>query len=312
MRTFAAFLGFLALQERVSPDLLEYQPTGRLEGTLQLGPTVGFEKLVSRWVERIKQHYPDLRGGHVESNLPTTPAALTSGAYPLGMLTRRWTGTEAAYFRFLWGFSPTEVMVGADAVAIVVNANNPIRAMLVEDVDATFSSTRRRGGRPVRTWGDLGLQGDWKDQPINVYGLGKDSAARTAFQEKALSGGTFHKNLREVSGIDAVLAAVADDPFAMGYVNGTAHSDRCRLVPLRPSADSPAVDPQAESILSLSYPLSWRIYVSLRKTPGSSMDPLINEFVKMMLSKDGQEILAGEGMVPITGRMASRELKKLR
>jgi phosphate transport system substrate-binding protein len=312
MRFIAALLSLVALQDRLSPDLLEYQPSGQLKGTLQLGPSAGFEHLLERLAERLKQHHADLRGGRVEPASPAMPEAMISGSSRIGFLARRWTLKEAADFRFQWGFPLRELVIGTDAIAIVVHPQNPIRGLLVDDVDSIFSSARKRGGKPIRAWGELGLEGEWKKLPITLYGLDKSSPARTFFQDKALQGGDFQKDVKELSGADAVLQAVAEDPCAIGYLRGCVRTDRCRGVPLHPSVGAPAVEPRPETVLSLSYPLSWRVYLAVRKEPGEAIELEVRELLRLILSRDGQEVVAEEGLLPITGRMARQELLKLK
>jgi phosphate transport system substrate-binding protein len=310
MKMYAALLGLLALQDPVGPDVLDYEALGTLNGALQLGPSGGFDRLLSGWAERMKQHYPDLRGGKVEANAPPMPQGVISGACPLGIMTRRLSRTEAEDFRFHWGYLPTEILVGADAVTILVHPDNPIRSLVLEDVDSIFSSTCKRGGKPIRTWGDAGLEGDWKSRPIHLYGPAKDSISRVSFQDGALRGGLLG-NVKEVSGIDALLQAVTEDPQAIAFVGGVVGSDRCRPIPVRASAGSAAVEALPETILSLSYPLAVRLYIVVRRESRSSLDPISNEFLKLILSRDGQEVLAAEGLIPVTGRMARKELLKL-
>jgi len=313
MKIFAAFLGLVALQDGVSPDLLEYQPSVQVSGSLELGPGSGFETVLTRWGERMKQHHPDLRGARPEPSKRTMPELLTEGEIRLGILGRRWTDSEVENFRGHWGFFPTWFAVGGDALSVVVNAENPIAGLLVEQLDAMFSSTRRRGARPILAWGDTGLQGeDWKSLPIHCFVPGKGTRARAAFQLRVLLGGALRDGVKEVAGAEDVLKTVAEDPYAIGFVSGALRSDTVKVVPLIPSAGARAVDPNPESILSLSYPLGWRIYVAVRKTPGSQLDPEVAEFLKLILSRDGQEVLADEGLVPVSGRFAKKELLRLK
>src|SRR6185295_7912006 len=169
MKTAVVLLGLVALQDRVSPDLLDYEPSGTLSGTLQLGPPQGFENLLTRWADRMKEHHPDLRGGKIEGTALSTPKALISGSSRFGILARRWTESELDEYRQRWDCHPLELVVGGDALAIVVHPENPIRSLLLDQVDALFSSTRRRGGKAIRTWGDLGLEGEWNQRPIHPY-----------------------------------------------------------------------------------------------------------------------------------------------
>jgi phosphate transport system substrate-binding protein len=257
MKTFVVLLALAPCQERPSPDLLEYQPVGTLKGKLELGPPAGFEGLLTRWADRMKQHYPDVRGGQIESTPFNTTKALITGSSRIGLLTRRWTEWEAEDFRIQWGTYPVELAVGGDAIRIVVHPENPIRAISLEQLDSIYSSVRKRGGKPVQTWGDLGLPGEWKRQPVRLHGVARGSAAQREFQQRVLQGGTFQEGLREHSAAGSVLATVAEDPGAIGYLSGVARSDEIRVVPVQLGPGAPAVEPKAETILSLSYPRSY-------------------------------------------------------
>ncbi len=312
MKMLAMILALVAVQDRVSPDLLDYQPSAQpLKGTLEVGPANGFETLLGLWTDRMKQHYPDLRGGKADDRL-STPKALTAGTNRIGILGRRWTEGEIEDFRLHWGYVPTEIAVGTDALSIVVHPENPISSLPLDLLDSIFSSTRRRGGREIRTWGDLGLDGAWKSRPVIPYGCGKDSGARARFQERVLQGGAYGDGVKEAAGAGGVLLGVAEDPGAIGYVGGLARPGSVRVVALRAAAGSPALEPQSETIQSLSYPLSWRIAFTVRRIPGLPVDADLAEFLKMVLSRDGQTILAGEGLVPVTGRFARKEILKLK
>src|SRR5688572_11531551 len=312
MKTFAALLCFAALQDGVSPDLLEYEPAGELRGEFVLGPGEGYERLLERWAARLKEQHPDLRGGLAASKSDPTAKAMAAGVSRFGLMTRPWTDDELDEFRIHFGYLPKSIVVGGDALRIVVHPDNPLLALSLEELDAVFSATRRRGGKERRAWGELGLDGDWKQLPIRAYGLAKDARLRPALQSRALLGGKFREDVRELADVASLLSAVAEDPCAIGYVGGAGGSDQVRVVPLRPAADQPAVPPDRESILSLSYPLAWRISLSLRKHPKKAVDPDLGEFAKLILSRDGQVIAADEGLVPVTGRFARKELLKLK
>jgi phosphate transport system substrate-binding protein len=312
MKMLVLFAALAAVQDQVGPDLLDYQPSDQpLTGILEVGPANGFETLLGLWTDRMKQHYPDLRGGRSDNKL-STPKALIAGLNRIGIMGRRWSDAEIEEYRLHWGFLPTEIPVGNDAISLLVHPDNPISSMSLDVIDAIYSSTRRRGGRELRTWGDLGLDGDWKTRPIIPYGIAKGAMAREQFQARALQGGAYRDGVKDVSGAGAVLLGVAEDPCGIGYVSGLVRSDTVRLVALRSAAGTPAIAAQTETVQSLSYPLSWRIYMTVRKIPGLPIDPDLTEFLRMILSRDGQTILAGEGMVPVTGRTARKELLKLK
>src|SRR5262245_3658864 len=140
MKTFVPLLLLAALQDRVSPDLLDYQPSDEpLKGTLELGPGAGFETLLTLWADRMKHHYPDLRGGKVDATSLNTPKALISGKSRIGIMARRWSEGEAEDYRLRWGYLPTEIAVGNDAISIVVHPENPISTLPLDVLDAIYS-----------------------------------------------------------------------------------------------------------------------------------------------------------------------------
>ena len=313
MKTIAALLGLLALQDPVSPDLLEYAPTVRVAGALEFGPAAGFESVLNRWGDRLKQHHPDLRGARVEKTTGNMPEQLAAGTIRFGILGRRWTDAEVEKFRGEWGYFPTWIAIGGDALSIVVHPSNPLGTLTIEQLAAIFSAPRRRDAKATVAWGDVGLQGDdWKKMAMRCYGPGKESRAHAAFQLRVLQGGAFRDGLKNAAGAEGVLNAVADDPAAIGFIGGAAKADGVRVIPLAASAGARGVEPTPESVLSLTYPLSWRIYVAVRKPPATPVDREVAEFVKLILSRDGQEILAADGMVPVTGRFARKELLRIK
>ena len=313
MKTIAALLGLLALQDPVSPDLLEYAPGSRLGGSLEVGPCAGFETVMNQWGDRFKQHHPDLRGARVERTTGTMPEALIAGTIRYGILGRRWTDAEVEQFRGQWGCFPTWLAVGSDALSIVVHPENPLKTLSTDQITTMFSPARRRDSKAGVAWGDVGLRGDdWSKVPIRCYVPPKESRARLAFQQRLLAGGACREGVREVASTEEVLSAVSEDPYGVGFVGGVAKADGVRVVPVMPSPGARGVEPTADSVLSLTYPLSWRIYVAVRKVPGSPVDSDVAEFLKLILSRDGQEILAADGMIPVTGRFARKELQKLK
>lgn len=313
MKIIAAILGLLALQDPVSPDLLEYAPTGRLAGSLEFGPCAGFENVLNVWGDRLKQHHPDLRGARVTTTTGTMPEALIAGTIRFGILGRRWTDGEVEQFRGQYGYFPTWLAVGGDALSILVHPDNPIRTLSIDQLAVMFSPGRRREAAAAAAWGEVGLQGDeWKKLPVRCYGTAKESRARASFQLRVLQGNAFRNGLKDLPSAEEVVAAVADDPYGVGFVGGVAKPEGVRVVPLIASPGARGVDPSADSVLSLTYPLSWRIYVAVRKPPGSAVDPEVAEFLKLILSRDGQELLAADGMVPVTGRFAKKEFQKLK
>jgi phosphate transport system substrate-binding protein len=305
-----------AAQPVLDSDVPDYHPSTTLKGTLSFGPDGGFEHLLGLWAEKLKTYHPDLSGPtYPRTNPALVPEAMLVGVARCGMLTRAWTGREVAEFKDYTGSLPIELIVGADAVTIVVHRDNPLRGAKLDDLDAIFSSTQRRASRAVRTWGELGSGDSWKGKAIHVYvlkaGEASSSPARQVFIDRVLDRGQIRDDAKELVGAEAVLQAVAEDPLAIGFVPYRAGSKNVRVVPLL-SADGVVQEVEKDAILNLTYPLAWQLRLCYRNDRGSVLEPSLREFLALILSRDGQTILAEEGYVPISGPIARKQIKLLK
>jgi phosphate transport system substrate-binding protein len=307
-------LNVLSPQSILDSDVPDYHPTRSLKGSLAFGPHGGFEKLLELWVQRMQAYYPDVQGPLLERKPSlTVPQALSCGAARCGIMPRGWTSRELDDFKEYWGAAPVELVVGADAVTAIVHPENPLRGLRLEDLDAIFSSTRRRGSRAIGTWGDLGLGDAWKSRLIHPFGMKADATsppiARDVFWDRVLERGTFRPDVRELDGPREVLQAVAEDPLAIGFVNFSTLSSRVAVVPLLSQKGRPGSDLTRENILNLTYPLAWQIRLSYCQSWTAPLEPSLREFLVLILSRDGQTIVDEEGYVPISGPMARKQMK---
>jgi phosphate transport system substrate-binding protein len=308
-------LSFVGQEAVLDSDIPDYHPIGSLKGAISFGPDGGFDKLLGLWTTRLKGYYPDLRGPDAGRKATlTTPRAMINGTAQCGLMSKSWSVGERDEFRDAWGSTPVELIVGADGVTIVVHRDNPLRSLKLDDLDGIYSATRNRGSRAIRTWGELGLGNAWKGKPIHAFGMKADTAtiARGVFVERVLQRGTFRQDVREVDGAQGVLLAVAEDPLAIGFVTFSAPSTLVRLVPLQTSEAAAEPDLTREQILNLSYPLAWQIRLCYAKSADEPLTPPMRELLALILSRDGQTIVADEGYVPISGPMARKQTKLLK
>ena len=98
-----------------------------------------------------------------------------------------------------------------------MNKDNPLEKLTLAQVDAIFSKTRRRGGKNVNTWGDLGLTGDWAARPISLYGRNSASGTYGFFKEHVLQKGDYRDTVKEQPGSASVVQGVTEDRFGIGY-----------------------------------------------------------------------------------------------
>src|SRR5579862_2723803 len=298
-------LALLAAQPVLDSDVPDYRPATSVKGTLTFGPTDGYEKLLGLWAQRLKSYHPDLSGPEfLRTATHTTPQAMILDNARCGMISRSWTGREVEEFREITGGPPIEIVVGADAVALVVHPDNPLRGLKLEEIDAVFSSTLNRAPRAFRTWGEFKLGAAWTAKPIHAYGMAADatpaSRAREVFLRQGLERGKLREDLKALPSAAAVLQAVAEDPLGVGFVPLSAGTKGVRAVPIL-SADSKSLDPTWANLQNDAYPLSWQIRLSYRSDRGSPLEPSLHEFLALILSRDGQTIVAEEGYAPISG-----------
>jgi len=194
-------------------------------------------------------------------------------------------------------------------LAVFVHKDNPLVKLSLQEVDAIFSKNRNGGLKDdIRTWGDLGLDGEWKDKPISLYGRNATSGTYGYFKEHALFKGDFKTTVKEQPGSSAVVQAVASDKYAIGYSGIGYKTADVKAVPLAAKAGTAAIPPEPQNAYSGEYPLSRFLYLSVNYKPGSALDPLRREFLRYVLSAEGQADVLKDGFLQVTAVIAKRAL----
>jgi phosphate transport system substrate-binding protein len=242
----------------------------------------------------------------------TAPTALIEGKAQFGPMSRPMTGGETAAFEAKYGYKVSSFRVAVDALAVYVNKDNPIPCLTLPQVSGIFSSSRKvPGSADIRTWGDLGLTGEWARQSITLYSRNALSGTYEYFREAALYGGDYKPGIKQQVGSEAVVQAVAADKFGIGYSGIGYKAEGVRAVKLANHYGATCYESSAEATLSSKYPIARYLYFYLNIKPNQQLDPLRAEFVKFILSKDGQEQTERGGFFPITNEIRESDLKKL-
>lgn len=309
----AAILATAATAEtRVDPKLPDYAKVGGVSGNLSSVGSDSLANLMTFWAEEFKKQYPNVAVQIQAAGSSTAPPALTEGTANFGPMSRPMKDQEIEAFEKKFGYKPTAVAVGIDALAVFVNKDNPIKGMTMEQVDAVFSSTRTCGAsKDVTKWGDLGLTGPWASRDLQLFGRNSVSGTYGYFKEHALCKGDFKSNVNEQPGSASVVQSTAASLNAIGYSGIGYITSSVRALPLAKKDGSPFVEATADNALSGAYPLSRALLVYVNKAPGKELAPLEREFVKMVLSKQGQEIVVKDGYIPLPASMAEKTLAKL-
>ncbi len=295
---------------KVDPKLLSYSKQGGVSGNISSVGSDTLNNLMTLWSEKFKQFYPNINIQVEGKGSSTAPPALISATAQLGPMSRAMKQKEIDAFESKFGYKPIPIRVAVDALAVFVNKDNPIKGLNLEQVDALFSKSRRRGHKEVTTWGDLGVTGNWADRPISAYGRNSASGTYGFFKKLIMKKGDYKDNVKEQPGSASVVQSVSVDPFSAGYSGIGYKTSSVRALPLAEGGTS-FVAPTAENALTGDYPLARFLYIYVNKAPGKSLDPLTKEFVKMILSKEGQQVVVKGGYFPIANAVTHEDLKKI-
>ncbi len=293
-------------------NLPAYRPVATLTGHLKSvgSDTLGHESAL--WANAFEKFYPDVKIDIEAAGSATAPSALLEGTSQFGPMSRPMTAAETAAFEGKYGYKVSSFRVAVDALAIYVNKDNPIPCLTLPQLSGIFSLNRKApGSADVKTWGDLGLTGEWAARPISLYSRNTLSGTYEYFRETALYGGDYKPGIKQQVGSEAVVKGVAGDKFAIGYSGIGYKTDEVRAVPLASHYGATCYDASAEATLSGKYPIARYLYVYVNKKPGQPLDTLRAEFIKYILSKDGQEQTEKGGFFPITNEIRENELTKL-
>ena len=295
----------------VDEKLPMYNKTSGISGNFSSVGSDTLANMMTFWAEEYKRIYPNVNIQIQAAGSSTAPPALTEATANFGPMSRKMKSREIEAFEKKFGYKPTEVRVAIDALAVFVHKDNPVKGLTIKEVDSVFSSTRKCGADKEATrWSDVGLEGSWAGKDIQLYGRNSVSGTYGYFKKKALCKGDFKNNVNEQPGSASVVQSISSSLNAIGYSGIGYKTSGVRTVPLAKKGTN-YVDATLENVATGKYPLSRFLYVYVNKHPNKPLSPIEAEFLKMVLSKDGQKIVEKDGYVPLDSNMANRELKKL-
>lgn len=301
-------MGALAAADSALPN---YQKASGVSGNFSSVGSDTLNNLMTLWAEEFKRNYPNVNIQIQGAGSSTAPPALTEGTANFGPMSRLMKDEELQAFERKHGYKPTAIGVAIDALAVFVNKDNPIKGLTMAQVDGAFSSTRKCGGRKAERWGDLTLTGDWASRPLQLYGRNSVSGTYGYFKEHALCKGDYKSTVNEQPGSASVVQSVATGLNAIGYSGIGYKTSGVRTVPLAKKDGAEFVDATEENALNGKYPLARVLYVYVNKAPNKPLAPMELEFVKLVLSKQGQDVVVKDGYIPLPAALAQKELAKI-
>ena len=310
----------------VDAGLAPYSPQTQVSGTLKVQGSDTMSPLMTRLAAEFQRRQPQVtisvRGGgssNAVSELlePPVPGRIMlkeerTNHFLLVASSRELLDSEIKQFVAQHGYEPLAVPVAVDAVALYVHQDNPLPGLTLDQVDAIFSTTRKRGYKTeIKRWGQLGLANGWEKGAIQLYGRDRKSGTRAFFQEHVLAGGEFAPHLQEQPGAASVVLALSRDPFGIGYNGLGFQASAVRMVPLAENEGMPFITPSFATVADQTYPLRRILYVYLDKSPKSPLPSAAQEFLTFITSREGQEAVVRAGFFPLPMSQVTKSLLSL-
>ncbi len=295
----------------VDKNLPVYEKASGVSGNLSSVGSDTLANLMTLWAEDFKRNYPNVNIQIQAAGSSTAPPALTEGTSNLGPMSRKMKDKERESFEKRFGYAPTAVPVAIDALAVFVNKDNPIKGLSIPQIDAIFSSNRKCGfGKDVDTWGDLGVSGNLAEKSFQLFGRNSVSGTYGYFKKKALCKGDYKNNVNEQPGSASVVQGVSESINGIGYSGIGYRTASVRALPLSKKGTK-YVEASSANAISGEYPLSRFLYMYVNKAPNKDLNPITAEFVKLIMSQQGQEVVVKDGYVPLPSAVANKHLTSL-
>jgi len=318
-----------------------YAPHRPVSGTIRLWGHGAYDRsrdfigsLVLAWERGFRRRQPGVRFDNHLVGTATAAEALYTGKADLALLGREIWPAEVAAFKEVFGYPPTGVNVATGsfnvrnrdyALVVFVNKSNPIDKLTLEQLRAIFGVACRRCAPAARSWGDLGLVGAWRERPIRLYGLPIARGFARFFEDTVFLGGRLWRpSLREFAdlkgsrggatdGGQRMLDAMARDPDSIGYAGLLYSNPDVKPVALAARPGDPYVEPTENNVLTHRYPLTRMVTMYFDRAPGRPVDPRVEEFLRFILSREGQQdvLRHGRGYLPLLAPIAAAAQRKI-
>ena len=289
-----------------------YSKQAGVSGSLNSVGSDTLNNLMTLWGEGFRKHYRNVRIQVEGKGSSTAPPALIEGVAQLAPMSRAMKHSEIEAFEKKHGFKPTRYAVAIDSLAVYVHKDNPIANLSLPQVDAIFSRSRRGGAKQdIKTWGQLGLTGKWARAPLSLYGRNSASGTYGFFKKVALFKGDFKDSVKEQPGSASVVNGIGGDLYGIGYSGIGYKTSDVRAVPLRKTDKSPVIEATFANTIKRTYPLGRSLYIYVNRHPSKPLPRLVQEFLKYVLSTEGQRVVVKDGYGALPAKMINTQLATL-
>jgi phosphate transport system substrate-binding protein len=312
-----------------------YAPQRQVRGTIRLwghgSPKHDFMgKLVGNWIRTFNGYQPAVNFDNRMYGTASAIGALYTGAGDLAILGEEVSPAAAAAFKRAKSYAPTCVQIATGSLdvnyfdyahMIFVHKDNPIDRLTVAQLEAIFGTEHRRGGHNIRRWSELGLGEGWMDQDIHPYAWKVDEDFALFFRERVLEGShRWNPDIREyvtLKGPDGgvldrgrqIIDALSQDRYGIAISNLRFANASVKAVALAGDDGGAYYAPTPNNLIDQSYPLTRLIPACVDRKPGEPVDPLLREFLRFLLSREGQRaLLQDSGYLPLGAQAIRAQL----
>lgn len=280
-------------------------------GKVSIAGSDTLAKMVDGWAKAFGLNYPNVQFQLQASGSSSAPIALSEGTAILGTMSRQMSQNEKSRFISQYGYAPLEIPIAIDALAVFVHQDNPLQGITLAQIDSIFSVTRYcGGGSDIDHWHQLTRDDRYFKRKIKLYGRNVVSGTYGFVKDRVLCAGDFKANLNQMLGSSAVIQAIDNDPFGIGYSAISFKSSRTRALMVKNKAGN-FVEASVVNAVSGRYPLARFMYLYVNNPPSEALDPVHKAFVSYILSDQGQRIVRTQGYVPLSPSVRRSFIEKL-
>lgn len=282
-----------------------YRRLDKLQGTVQLSGSSAVAAFARAWGSAFQRIYPNTSVKVTAKSSAAAVGDMTANPVTIGMMSRAMNAAERDSYATQHGQPPLEFKVAIDAVAIFVFKDNPLQMITLPQLERIYAAAPKSGAA-IGRWEQVGLQGDWGKREVRGIGFEAGRGAYELMRDLVLRGGDFRSDIAAEPVSTSVVQAVGVDAGAIGYASVYYHTARTRVLPLQ-TATGDLAQPTAADASSGRYPLARYLYLYLGVPKGNAADTLAREFLRFVLSEEGQNVTRASGAFAIPAALAGSQ-----
>lgn len=320
-----------ASAQSLDPQLADYRPQPVVldpharyltpAGAIRIGGAEHVNYIVERFNTALSKQHPGWRFSNDAKGTTSAVPLLTHGVTLFGAMGREINPLEIKTYRKIVGSAPLEIRIAhtandtsqhlATSLAVYVNRANPLSQISARQVARAMSVGNPEGD--LSTWGQLGLGEAWQERRIHPYGTPEFTGFGTYMQANHLRGQPLTPAYEAYANTKAILSRLSADPAGLAVAAIGLENQQIKQLPIVDEQDGSLSTGTPAQVTADQYPFGRYLYLYLRHEPGKGIDPLAREYLRFVLSRQGQQIIASQpkGYIPLTAEQARAELAKL-